>query len=69
MRRALVLLLPIALVYACARERPPPRACEPPPPQKKNIRIGTCPIDWGHDAAADALDKSHEAGADAPHDG
>jgi len=69
MRLALVVLLPLTVVLgsaACAREAQPPRICEPPPPTKRDVRIGTCPIDWGHDAGTDALDSGPP---DAPADG
>jgi hypothetical protein len=62
MRLLTFLTLPLILAFACARERPPPKICEPPPPQKKDVRVGSCPVDWGSDAGTDA----HE---DAPHDG
>lgn len=58
---------------ACARERPPPRMCEtaPPPAKKKEeVRIGTCPIEWGHDSGTDApADASPDARHDAHPDG
>ncbi len=69
MRLALVVLISLSLVAgsaACAHEARAPRICEPPPPQKKDVRIGTCPIDWAHDAGTDALDSG---AADAPANG
>lgn len=64
MTRRLVLCV---LLLGCTAERPPPRVCEPPAPEpKKTGGIGSCPIDWGHDAAADApLDGQAEASTDA----
>ena len=68
MKALFVILLPAAIFAACAHERPPPRICERPPPSstKKEVTIGTCPIDWGPDAGIDA---PQEASVDAPHDG
>lgn len=63
MTRWLVLF---ALLLGCTGERPPPRVCEPPAPEpKKTGGIGSCPIDWGHDAGADA---PTDGQADAPTD-
>jgi hypothetical protein len=61
-----VVLLLFVMVVACTRERPPPKMCEVPPPQKKNISVGTCPIDWGPDAGSEAGDADV---ADAPPSG
>lgn len=64
MRIATFVVVMLGSAFACTRERPPPRVCETPLPQKKKeTRIGTCPIDWSKpDAAPDASE-------DAPHDG
>jgi hypothetical protein len=53
-----VLLVLFVMVVGCTRERPPPKMCEVPPPQKKDVFVGTCPIDWGPvggTVAADAV--------------
>jgi hypothetical protein len=39
--------------------------CEMPPPEKKEVPIGTCPVEWGTDGGTDAL----ESGTDANPDG
>jgi hypothetical protein len=50
-----------ATVWAsgCA-SHPPPQACEVPPPEKKEVEIGTCPIDAPPPKAASAKDAAPE---------
>jgi hypothetical protein len=50
------------LVQGCSPQRPPPQVCAPPPPEpKKSGGIGSCPIDWGHDAGTDAAPDARDA--------
>ncbi len=50
------------LLLGCAAKRPPPQVCDPPPPEpKKSNGIGSCPIDWGHDAGVDAPTDARDA--------
>jgi hypothetical protein len=59
MRAVLVLVL-----LGCGGERPPPRVCEPPPPEPKKVAVGACPISYS-DAGSDA-DSGRDSGYDAP---
>ena len=55
MRIAIALVLPFVMFAACAGERPAPRVCEAPPPQKKDVRVGACTFEWPADGGTDAL--------------
>lgn len=57
--RLLLILVLLTSFFGCRSPAPPPKVCEPPPPQPSKVSVGTCPVDWSSDAGkADAGDAS-----------
>ena len=61
--RRLLTLVALTSILGCKSPAPPPKVCEPPPPEPARVSVGTCPVDWSSDAAVsdvgDATNDGH----------
>lgn len=46
------LLVFVTLALGCRHPVPPPKVCEPPPPEPKVVSVGACMMDAPPDAGA-----------------